>query len=226
MKLRAVDIGKTTSAASIIFDSLRQAIIEGELNDGDPLRQDEIATLFNTSRIPVREALTRLEQQGLVESRRYRGSVVAGLSVEEAAEIFDFRSLLEGEIIAASVPKMTSASLLEARQHCQDFMDSDDPLEWGELNRRLHYALYRDSGLTYHLKVIDNALDRVERYLRAQLLMTDGLDLANREHLAILSACESGDAALAAERTRQHIQGAKHTLIDFLEMRRGRQSRN
>ncbi|WP_419912203.1 GntR family transcriptional regulator [Hoeflea sp.] len=223
MKLRAVDIGKTTSASSIIFDSLRQAIIEGELNDGDPLRQDEIATLFNTSRIPVREALTRLEQQGLVESRRYRGAVVAGLSAVEAAEIFDFRSLLESEVIAASVPKMTPAALLEARQHFQDFMDSSNPLEWGELNRRFHYALYRDSGLVYHLKVIDNALDRVERYLRAQLLMTDGMDLANREHIGILAACEAGDGALAAERTRQHIQGAKQALIEFLLERKGRQ---
>ncbi|MDA4844157.1 GntR family transcriptional regulator [Hoeflea poritis] len=219
MKLRSVDIGKTTSAASIVFDSLRQAIIEGELDDGDPLRQDEIAALFNTSRIPVREALTRLEQHGLVENRRYRGAVVAGISVDEAAEIFDFRSLLEGEVIAASVSRMTPASLLEARRHFQDFMDSDDPLEWGELNRRFHYALYRDSGLTYHLKVIDNALDRVERYLRAQLLMTDGLDRANREHLEILEACEAGDASRAAECTRQHIQGAKRTLIAFLETR-------
>ncbi|MEX3008595.1 GntR family transcriptional regulator [Hoeflea sp. TYP-13] len=220
MKLQAVDIGKTASAASIIFDSLRRAIIEGELADGEPLRQDEIATLFNTSRIPVREALTRLEQQGLVESRRYRGAVVAGISAREAAEIFDFRSLLEGEVIAVSVPRMTSQSLLEARQHFQSFMDSEEPMEWGELNRRFHYALYRDSGLDYHLKVIDNALDRVERYLRAQLLMTEGLEQANREHLQILAACEKGDAVLAADLTRQHILGAKQTLVDYLESRK------
>lgn len=219
MKLRAVDIGKTASAASIVFDSLRHAIMNGVLADGEPLRQDEIAAQFNTSRIPVREALTRLEQQGLVESRRYRGAVVAGISASEAAEIFDFRCLLESEVIAVSVPRMTTHSLLEARRQFQSFMDSENPMDWGELNRRFHYALYRDSGLDYHLRVIDNALDRVERFLRAQLLMTEGLEQANREHLQILTACEQGDAALAAELTRKHIRGAKQALVDYLESR-------
>ena len=219
MKLRAVDIGRTASAASIVFESIRHAIINGELMDGEPLRQDEIAAQFNTSRIPVREALTRLEQQGLVESRRYRGAVVAGISASEAEEIFDFRCLLESKVIAVSVRKMTSQSLLEARRHFQSFMDSDEPMEWGDLNRRFHYALYRDSGLDYHLKVIDNALDRVERFLRAQLLMTDGMEQANREHLEILSACEQGDANLAAKLTREHIEGAKRALVEYLESR-------
>ena len=190
-----------------------------KLTDGEPLRQDEIAAQFNTSRIPVREALTRLEQQGLVESRRYRGAVVAGISASEAEEIFDFRCLLESKVIAVSVRKMTSQSLLEARRQFQSFMDSDEPMEWGDLNRRFHYALYRDSGLDYHLKVIDNALDRVERFLRAQLLMTDGMEQANREHLQILTACEQGDADLAAKLTGEHIEGAKRALVEYLDAR-------
>jgi DNA-binding GntR family transcriptional regulator len=220
LKLKATDIGRSASAASIIFDSLRRAIIDGEMADGAPLRQDEIATAFNTSRIPVREALTRLEQQGLVENRRYRGAVVAGISAKEASEIFDFRCLLESEVVAASVPLITSRSLLEAREYCQAFIDCEEPMEWGELNRKFHNALYRDSGLGYHLKVIDNALDRIERYLRAQLLMTDGRRQANREHLQILAACEQGDVAGAALLTREHILGAKTALVDYLESRK------
>lgn len=220
MKFQAVDIGKTASAASIIFDSLKRAIIDGELADGEPLRQDEIATMFNTSRIPVREALTRLEQQGLVENRRYRGAVVAGISAREAGEIFDFRCLLEGEVIALSVQNMTSQSLNQARQYYQAFMDSDQPMEWGELNRKFHYALYRDSALEYHLKIIDNSLDRVERYLRAQLLMTEGMERANRDHLQILTACEKRDSQAAAQLTRNHILGAKKALVDYLQTRK------
>lgn len=217
MKIRTVDISSTASASSIVFASLRRAIIEGELEDGAPLRQDAIAALFNTSRIPVREALSRLEQQGLVETRRYRGAVVARLSAKEAAEIFDFLSLLESEVIATAVPRLSAASLLEVRRQYEAFRDSRDPYEWGELNRGFHYALYRDSGLDYHLRAIDNALDRVERYLRTQLIATDGHDRANREHLQILTACEQGNAARAAYLTRRHIDGAKDTLLEFLD---------
>ena len=95
MKLESVDISKTASAATIVFEALKKAIIEGDLNEGDPLRQDEIAKLFNTSRIPVREAISRLDEHGLVKTQRYKGAVVSALSIDEAAEIFDFRALLE-----------------------------------------------------------------------------------------------------------------------------------
>lgn len=220
MKLQATDIGRSASAASIIFESLRRAIIDGELADGSPLRQDEIATAFNTSRIPVREALTRLEQHGLIENRRYRGAIVAEISAKEAAEIFDFRCLLEGEVVTVSVSQMTAQSLEQAREYSRAFSDCQEPMEWGELNRKFHYTLYRDSGLEYHLKIIDNALDRVERYLRAQLLMTDGRDQAEREHADILAACEQGNAAAAARLTREHISGAKTALLDYLQSRR------
>lgn len=73
MKLKTMDISATASASSIVFDALRKAIIEGQLEEGEPLRQDEIARLFNTSRIPVREAISRLEEQGLVKTQRYKG---------------------------------------------------------------------------------------------------------------------------------------------------------
>ena len=109
MKLNSVDISKTASASSIVFEALRKAIIEGDVKEGEPLRQDEIARLFNTSRIPVREAISRLEEQGLVKTQRYKGAVVSGLSATEAEEIFDFRALIEPEVIRRAVPLRTFA---------------------------------------------------------------------------------------------------------------------
>ena len=212
MKLKSVDIAQTASAATLVFEALRTAIIEGELQDGEPLRQDEIARLFNTSRIPVREAISRLEEQGLVKSQRYKGAVVAGLSIEEATEIFEFRALVEGEVIRRAVPQMSAELLAEARTYCEEFAASPDPMQWGGLNRKFHWALYSACALPYHLGVVDNAIDRVDRYLRAQLVMTDGMEKANREHLAILDACEAGDADLACALTRAHIDDAKISL--------------
>lgn len=214
MKITAVDISKTASASSIIFERLRKAIIEGEIAEGQPLRQDEIARLFNTSRIPVREAISRLEEQGLVKTQRYKGAVVAGLSASEAAEVFDLRALLEPEIIRNAVPRMSKACLQEARRHCQAFSDSRDPMTWGDLNRVFHRTLYAASDLKYFVEVADNAMDRVERYIRAQLVMSDGMERAGREHTAILEACESGKVELACSLLRDHILGAKLSLLD------------
>lgn len=219
MKLKSVDISRTASAATIVFEALRKAIIEGELQDGEPLRQDEIARMFNTSRIPVREAISRLEEQGLVKSQRYKGAVVAGLSLEEASEVFDFRALVECEVIRRAVPQMSPTLLAEARAYCEEFAASPNPMDWGDLNRKFHGALYSACALPYHISVVDNAMDRIDRYLRAQLVLSDGMERANIEHLAILEACEKGDADSAAALTLAHIEGAKASLAEHMKNR-------
>ncbi|EBA16003.1 probable transcriptional regulator [Roseobacter sp. SK209-2-6] len=216
MKLKSVDISKTASASSIVFEALRRAIIEGDLTEGEPLRQDEIARLFNTSRIPVREAISRLEEHGLVKTQRYKGAVVSGLSVTEAEEIFDFRALVEPEVIRRAVPQMSQETLAQARDSWAAFSEADDPMTWGELNRDFHSVLYQASGLQYHLDIIDNAMDRIDRYLRAQLVLSNGMERANEEHMGIWQACMDGNAELAAERTRQHITGARESLLQNL----------
>lgn len=212
MKIQAFDVSKAASATSIVFDALREAIIKGDLKEGEHLRQDEIARAFNISRIPVREALLKLEQHGLVRSQRFKGAVVSGLSLEEASEIFDFRALLEPEVIRRAVPRMTAAVLAEAHTCCAAFARDENPMNWGDLNRRFHSTLYEASGLAYHMEMLNNSMDRIEPYLRAQLLLSDGMDRANREHRAIVEACAAGEADRAAEMTRAHILGARDSL--------------
>ncbi|WP_425089669.1 GntR family transcriptional regulator [Stappia sp.] len=216
MKLKSMDISATASASSIVFEALRKAIIGGELAEGEPLRQDEIAQLFNTSRIPVREAISRLEEQGLVRTQRYKGAVVAGFSPRETAEIFDLRALVEPEIMRDAVPRMSKELLSDAREKCAAFSSATDPMAYGDLNRAFHETLYSASELRYFRDVSNNAIDRVERQIRAQLVMSNGMERAGREHFAILEACEKGNADLASELTRAHIQGAKASLLAHL----------
>ncbi|CTQ62675.1 GntR family transcriptional regulator [Roseibium album] len=219
MKLTSMDISTTASASSIVFDALRKAIIQGQLEEGEPLRQDEIARLFNTSRIPVREAISRLEEQGLVKTQRYKGAVVAGLSPKETEEIFDLRALVEPEIIKNAVPRMSKEILASAREKCAAFSASDNPMEWGDLNRDFHETLYSASDLKFFREIAHNAIDRVERQIRAQLVMSNGMERAGREHFGIMDACEAGDADLAADLTGEHILGAKKSLLAHIQDR-------
>lgn len=213
VKVDFVDISKTNSASKIIFTALRKAIIEGDIAVGTPLRQNEIARSFQTSRIPVREALSRLEEQGLIRTQRFKGSVVIGLSADEASEIFDLRALLEPEILKNAVPRMSEATKQLAIVHCNDFSESADPLSWGGLNRTFHQTLYVDSTQSFTKEVADNAMDLVDRYIRAQLVVSDGMEKAKSEHTAILEAALSGNGDLAAKLLRKHILGAKESLL-------------
>src|SRR3546814_9117074 len=85
--------------------------LSGERPDGTPLRQDALAENMSTSRIPVREALSRLESEGLVASFPHRGYVVTGLSRAEIEELFDLRSLLEPELIRFAIPRLEARDL-------------------------------------------------------------------------------------------------------------------
>lgn len=157
-----------------------------------------------------------LEQQGLVKTERFKGSVVAGHSLDEASEIFDFRALLEAEVIAKAVPNMTPEILAKARAVLERFSQETDPMLYGDLNREFHETLYRASGLTYHMSLIVNSMDRIDRYLRAQLVISEGTKRANREQLSILSACERSNADLASQITVEHILGAKKSLVKHI----------
>ncbi|WP_246018440.1 GntR family transcriptional regulator [Pelagibacterium montanilacus] len=216
LKLKTLDLGRQASSSDVIYDALRDAIIRGEIAEGEPLRQDSIAQMFNVSRIPVREAMQRLEAQGLVVSERYKGVVVASLSPEQIIEIFEFRALVEPAVIEAAVPLMTEASLERAQRHCDAFAAETDPVRWGDLNREFHNALYRDCDRPYFLSVIDKTNDLVERYVRLVLFLTQGLRNATTEHQAILDACKSRKPKLAAELTRRHVDAAGKNLVNYL----------
>lgn len=222
VKVRATDIGTLPSPAEVIFEALREAIVEGRMADGETLRQDHIARMFNVSRIPVREALARLEEQGLVTTQRHKGAVVSSLSVEEIGELFEFRALVEGELIRHSIRNASDATLTEARGYAEAFAAEPDSSRWAALNRLFHYTLYRDSGRPYQLQIVSKALDKIARYLRAQLVLTHGIARARREHEGILRAAMARDAEAAAELTRAHILGASASLTAFLQSERAR----
>ncbi len=217
MSIRKLNVGDTPSSADLIFESLRRAVISGALKDGDPLRQEDLALHYNTSRIPVREALTRLEQHGLAEVRRFHGYTVAQMSREQVEEICRFRALIEGEIVASAVSRASAPSLAAARRYCEAFAKERDPILWGERNREFHAALYSECGMPYHLEAVHAALDKTERYLVDQLVLTSGMRRARAEHKAILDAFEARDARLATRLTREHILGASRLFSDYMD---------
>jgi DNA-binding GntR family transcriptional regulator len=211
-----IDVRQSLSAADIVFEALRGAIITGALEDGTQLQQEAIAKKFNTSRSPVREALARLEAQGLVETTRFRGATVAGISASEVDEIFDLRAAVESSAIRRAVPLISEEKLAEAEAAAAAFSESQNPKEWVDLNRRFHCSLYDAEQARNHMIVISSILDRTDRYLLAQLTLTDGMPRAIEEHSQILKACISRNAKLASRLTTEHVIGAKESLLKYL----------
>lgn len=205
-----------SSTADAILNYIRGAIADGSLNDGEPIRQDEVARRFNVSKIPVREALKRLEAEGFVAFIPNRGVVVRAVSDPEIAQIFETRAILESNAIGFSVPMMTAESLARASACCAAFDEAGDVAQWSALNWQFHSSLYLDAQRPYLVELIRTINVRLERYLRIQLTLSVGKGIANEEHHAILDACRAGDAGLASRLTYEHIMGANKSLHRFL----------
>lgn len=129
-------------ARSVIEETLRNAILDGRLPCGTAMRQQELASLFGVSRMPVREALRQLEAQSLLHVVTHKGAVVAPLIEDNSAETYELRLLLESEALRLSIPLLTEADLADAENFICALEQEKDYTEIGRLNRLFHMTLY------------------------------------------------------------------------------------
>lgn len=218
-RFNAPNLGIVPSASEVIAKHLRDAIVSGQFAEDEPIRQDDIAALFNVSKIPVREALKRLEAEGLVLFQRNKGAVVTRISEPELAQMFEVRVLLEVQAIRLAVPHMSEATFAEAERICEAFLGEEDIGRWAELNWQLHACLYEPAGRPFLVGLIRSIHDKLERYLRMQMSLSEGKERADQEHREIIAACRAGDAERAAELIETHIDGVCQTLYAHLPNR-------
>ncbi|WP_291991736.1 GntR family transcriptional regulator [Candidatus Accumulibacter sp. ACC003] len=210
------------SASDHVAQTLKKAIVAGLLPAGEVLRQDEIASHFQVSKIPVREALKHLEAKGLVTFLPHRGAVVASLSAAEIDEYMEIRAMLEARAARLAAPLIDAQSIEDARQHLDAFARATDTGGWGELNWLFHSTLYGAAGRPVLLAEIRTLYNKVERYVRALLSVATEMPKTQHEHAAILDAFVRRDADAAAELTRAHVLEAGASLVHFLNEHRSK----
>jgi DNA-binding GntR family transcriptional regulator len=207
-----------------VADKLRDQIIRGEIPEGAQLRQDAIATQYQVSRIPVREALRQLDAEGLIAIVPNRGAIVPALSPADIEELFSIRALLEPEVLKLSIPHMTEEDFSEAdtvlRKYVKELRRDDHVSAWGRLNWQFHSILYSRANQPRFMAIIRNVNNSGERYTRLQLYLTHGIKRANEEHHEMLELCRQHDVARACKLLRQHIEYAGESLKEALEQKR------
>ena len=114
------------TAQELALGALREAILEGILPPGTRLRQEDLAQVFDTSRIPIREALRALEYEGLVASEPHRGFTVTGLDADQLEEIYDLRTVLESHAVRVAIPLLTQNDLDDLEQLFSEMQAADD----------------------------------------------------------------------------------------------------
>ena len=204
-------------STELIADALREAIIQGQLIAGEPLRQEQLASHFSVSRIPLREALRSLESEGWIEFLPNRGARVAGLSATEAREIYEIRASLERTALELAFPCHTGESWQEVESALQAATKEKQRPRYVQRNREFHLALYRPAERPHLLSLIDSLHKRGERYLRLKLALPFHKQKSDDEHEQIYAACRRGDLDRALRILTAHLLDTGVMLADYLQ---------
>jgi DNA-binding GntR family transcriptional regulator len=203
-----------------LVEVLRDFIISGAIAPELPIRQDALAAELRVSKIPLREALARLEQDGLVFSHPNRGFFVRAMSPEEAEEIFALRLRLEPDAAAAASRNATEADQERARQALAQFdldAEAHKPTV-GASNRAFHLALVQPCGQRLTTDIVSRLHILADRYVRKHLEPNGRVLRAEAEHHALLDAWIERKDTRVRKLITEHLE---HTLGDLRVILRG-----
>lgn len=196
---------------SQVYVALRKAIINGKLPAGSKLVEGQIAAHLGVSRNPVREALRKLEQDGLVVHNPNHGVTVSGVTRQQGLEIVAVREVLEALGCRLAATNMTPADVEDLRAILRR---SSESLAAGDLDELVatesgfHERLAQLSGNATLARILTDLRETILRFRRAAIQAPDRPEQAIIEHARIIDALETGDAVVAEYGMREHIRSA------------------
>jgi len=197
-----------------IFEQVRERIVTGRLPVEQAIRQDALATELGVSKIPLREALARLEQEGLLVAHANRGFFVRALSAAEAEDIFALRLSIEPQGVAAAAVAATAADQTAAVRALAelDGAAADRLHEVAACNHAFHMALVRPSRRLVTIQLVERLQIMSQRYVQKHLEPAGREDRAHLEHATILDAWLSRDGERAGALVGAHIAATLEDL--------------
>lgn len=190
-----------------IFDVIRERIVEGKLPVMEPVRQDALAAELGVSKIPLREALARLEHEGLLTSQANRGWFVRPMSSDQAEEIYQLRLAIE-PAAAAYASTLADEDDKQAATRAFEVLDAAASTNLNDVavrNREFHVALVRPAKRLLTTQLVERLEVLAERYVLAHLEPAGRGDRAHTEHRDLLDAWIAGEATKVQSLLTQHI---------------------
>jgi DNA-binding GntR family transcriptional regulator len=208
----------------VIYRWLREQILIGELLPGAEIRQELLARQFGTSRVPIREALSRLQAEGLIILRPRRGFAVTLLNQSEIIEIFELRMAVEEHAMRIATKERTETDVSEV-EALVDVMERPGVLslqylqQWMSTNRLFHTRLIECAHRKRVSEVALNLRDAIEPYMRIEANFNGQVGYANIEHRKIFDAFKRRDSEAAARLSRKHCESTLKRLLTNIDFR-------
>lgn len=213
-------VGKPRSIGDAAYDILKTAILKGDLAPRQRLVEHHLGVQLKTSRIPIREAIKRLEQDGLVEKLDKRGFIVKSVSIEEVEETFGIRAVLESYAAYLATEHIDEATLskLEASiEAYKEAMAQGDMERLMVVNGQFHETIYRAAGSQKLYTLINNFRDFISRYRRLLLTCQEYAAVSLKDHIDMVEAMREKDKDKVESLVKTHISRGKGIIIKEME---------
>jgi DNA-binding GntR family transcriptional regulator len=201
----------------LVYRQIRDAIQAGELTPGTRVREVDLAQWLGTSRTPVREALGRLQNDGLVANDPHRGMIVTELDHQMVDELYMMREVLEGTAAGLAAKYATDTEIALLRRLAErDRAHDGSPAEHSSNNKFFHDKLYLSAHNRYLLKIVSTLRESMALLGHTTLALPGRSSTAIDEHEAIIAAIERRDSAAAEAAARAHIRVAYRARMQVL----------
>jgi DNA-binding GntR family transcriptional regulator len=219
------DLGTVPGRKSLgqhVFENLKEAIIRGEVAPGDRLVESRLADALDISRTPVREAIHKLEREGLLRKLPKGGFTVMNLSREDIKETFGIRCVLESYAARLAAQNYSEEELLpleEKIREFQQFLDKGRLDELPRVNTEFHSLFYALSRSPKLIKMINDLRDQIYRFRKILLKKDKWAETSNQDHMKMLDAIRERDLNLVERVVKQHIARGQRIVLSALEER-------
>ncbi|TLM98749.1 GntR family transcriptional regulator [bacterium] len=201
----------------IVFEAIREAIINDTLKPGERLMEIQLAEEMGVSRTPVREAIRKLELEGFVVMIPRKGAYVAGLSMKDIADVFEIRAALEGLAAGLAAERITEEELEELERllvKIGECIQSNDLNAVIEQDTEFHDVLFKATRNERLVQIVSNLREQIQRYRTASLSSPGRMKLALEEHKQIVEALSERDVEKAQRLAREHIENAENSMLE------------
>lgn len=203
----------------MVYESLRDAIINQVLKPGERLMETDLAEEMGVSRTPVREAIRKLEQEGYVIMIPRKGAYVAGLSIKDIHEVFEIRGALEALAAGLAAERATQEEIEEMERNIvleASHFESSDLIKTIEVDTKFHELIFKASKNDRLLSMINNLREQVQRFRTTTLAVSGRMKFALEEHRRIVEAIAARDVQLAQQMAKEHIESAENALLEVI----------
>ena len=204
-----VNMNEYLPLRDVVFNTLRKAILRGELKPGERLMEIQLANKLGVSRTPIREAIRKLELEGLVLMIPRKGAEVAEITIKDLEDVLEVRAALEELAVCDACENITEEQILalkEAADNFQAALESDDLVKCAETDMAFHEIIYSATNNKRLLQILNNLREQMYRYRVEYLKDENNYPTLMKEHKDIVEGLVRKNKTQVTETMHQHVK--------------------